>query len=158
MAFKRILVAYDGSAHSKRALDVAVDVASAQDAWLTIVTVVHPAIWSALPAPYATPLPSGEELEAAARRLLSQSAALVPAGVPVKTLLAEGSPAKAILERIEVGAHDLVVMGSRGRGAVTSLLLGSVSRAVVQHSCVPVIVVHAPRANAVGTAHLEAVG
>jgi nucleotide-binding universal stress UspA family protein len=52
-----------------------------------------------------------------------------------------GPPAKAILERVEAARHDLVVMGSRDRGPARSLLLGSVGRAVLEHSPVPVLIV-----------------
>ncbi len=56
----------------------------------------------------------------------------------------------ALIRQIKEGHHDLVVMGSRGRGTVRAALLGSVSHYVLHHSPVPVLIVHAERA-----AHLE---
>jgi nucleotide-binding universal stress UspA family protein len=60
----------------------------------------------------------------------------------VHTIVRDGNPADEILKRAEGSQHDLIVMGSRGHGGAASLLLGSVSRSVVRHSTVPVIVVH----------------
>ena len=50
-----------------------------------------------------------------------------------------------MLRQIKAGNHDLVAMGSRGRGALRSVLLGSVSHYVLHHSPVPVLIVHADR-------------
>ena len=47
--------------------------------------------------------------------------------------------AKAVLD--EARTADLVVVGSRGHGGFASMLLGSVSRTVLQHSPVPAVVV-----------------
>ena len=73
----------------------------------------------------------------------SENARLVPDDVSVTTVLTAQPVLPALLQQIEAGRHDLVVMGSRGRGAVRSALLGSVSHYVLNHSPVPVLIVHA---------------
>jgi nucleotide-binding universal stress UspA family protein len=58
-------------------------------------------------------------------------------------VLSEQPVRVALCRQIADGDHDLVVMGSRGRGAVRAALLGSVSHYVLHHSPVPVLIVHA---------------
>jgi nucleotide-binding universal stress UspA family protein len=60
----------------------------------------------------------------------------------VTRLAVEGRPAKVLLDRSK--AADVLVVGSRGRGGFTGLLLGSVSQQCVHHSRVPVVVVPEP--------------
>jgi nucleotide-binding universal stress UspA family protein len=140
--FRSILVALDGSPSSAAALEQAVRLAREEGARLTLIAVAVPLRWR--PAtPIYIPFPSDEELERQAQDLLDRAEREVPEDVPVFTVVRRGDPAKAILERIEQGEHDLVVMGSRGYGTAASLLLGSVSRAVVAHSPVPVLIARA---------------
>jgi nucleotide-binding universal stress UspA family protein len=86
-----------------------------------------------------------EQKALAARRMLDELLAkIVPdtASVPVHPLVVEG-PAAAVLVEIARDA-DLLIVGSRGRGAFTGLLLGSVSQRCVERSSVPVVVVPDP--------------
>ncbi len=144
--FRNILVAIDGSADADRALGHAIDLASCENAKLTL--------FSAVPAPppyaYATPGAAAlsdldEQARAETDQIVHAALEHVPNDVSVTTVI-KTEPAKpALLKQIAEGRHDLVVMGSRGRGAVRSALLGSVSHHVLHHSDVPVLIVHAER-------------
>ena len=138
--FRSILVAVDGSAHSARAVEEAIDLARSMGGRLTLLSVgAFPVVW---PSPYQTVL-SDAELEQAAQAVLDDAAAKVPDDVPVATVARVGRPADEIVKRAKEGLHDLIVMGARGRGAMTSLLLGSVSHAVLNQSPGAVLIVHA---------------
>lgn len=58
------------------------------------------------------------------------------------TVLKQGNAGEGIVEQVESGEHDLLVMGSRGRGRVATNLLGSVGAHVHYHSRVPMLVIH----------------
>ena len=143
--FKHLLVATDGSSHAATAGGHAVDIARTQDARLTLVSVWQTyTSWAGL-APSA---PLDEELLAQARaradKAVEAAAAQVPQTVTLEKRLLDGVPADAILRELERDDYDLVVMGSRGRGGIGSLLLGSVSMNVLHHARVPVLIVHPP--------------
>jgi nucleotide-binding universal stress UspA family protein len=144
--FSRILVALDGSAHAERALEEAIDLAKMGHGTLTLLTAVpEPSAWL-LGGPYAVPVNLDElrgQIEREYDSMLEAAAKTVPDGLPFTTLLVHGHAGPAIVERLKMGEHDLVIMGSRGRGEVRSLLLGSVSQHVLQDSPVPVLIVHA---------------
>lgn len=136
--FKRILVAWDGSEHAKRALAEASDVARSQDASLTLLTVatLQPV------GPGLVPPISETDLLNGAKEILACGAALVPEGIRVSERTATGHPGTEILRRAAAAEHDLIVIGSRGRGAVGSAVLGSVSHFVLNHGMVPMLIVH----------------
>jgi nucleotide-binding universal stress UspA family protein len=136
--FKSILVAWDGSEHAKRALAEAVDLALTQDARLTLLTIAAPLhVWPG----YVPPI-SQADLDSAAQQILAEGEALVPEGIPVSGRTAAGHPGTELLKRAAAADHDLIVLGSRGRGAVRSAVLGSVSHFVLNHATVPVLIVH----------------
>jgi nucleotide-binding universal stress UspA family protein len=136
--FKSILVAWDGSEHAQRALAEAVDLARTQEARLTLLTVAAPLhAW-----PGYIPPVSQADLVSGAEKILAEGEALVPDGIPVSGRAAAGDPGTELIKRAEAANHDLIVMGSRGRGAVRSAFLGSVSHFVLNHTSVPVLIVH----------------
>ena len=141
--FRNILVAIDGSPHADQALMDAIDLARSENARLTLFTAIVrlPAI--SYLAPGAPVADLARDAEAEAEMVLLRARASVPADVCVTTVLSTQPVSRALLRQIEDGHHDLVVMGSRGRGAVRSALLGSVSHYVLHHSPVPVLIVHA---------------
>jgi nucleotide-binding universal stress UspA family protein len=138
--FRTILVAVDGSTHSARALDEAVDLARSMDARLTLISVgTRPTVW---PSPYQAVM-TDAELQEAAQLVMDEAAAKIPDDISVATVVSVGRAADEIVTRAKEGDHDLIVMGARGRGAATSLLLGSVSHAVLNQSPSAVLIVHA---------------
>lgn len=144
--FRNILVAYDGSPHAERALAEAIDIARSDNATMTLMTSVpDPSAWLLQGAGYGG-VDLGQ-LEADTEReyadLIEKAAATVPDDISVTKLVEHGRPAERILKRVSDAGHDLVVMGSRGRGGVRSLFLGSVSHEVLNASPAAVLIVHA---------------
>jgi len=142
--FRNVLVAIDGSPDSDQALAQAIDLATSEHTRLTL--------FSAVAAPPAVTYAgvSGDVVARLTRAAVGESESilkaaveLVPDDVSVRTKLSNEPVRPALLHEIETGGYDLVVIGSRGRGAVRSVLLGSVSHYVLHHSPAPVLIVHA---------------
>ena len=141
--FLNILVAIDGSPHAVRALEEAVDLARTQRSRLTLISVASRTAWRLVAGPYAGLLPTQEDADREAEATLRAARTRIDDDIPVTTIVGQGSAAAAILKRAVDGTHDLIVMGSRGRGGAAAALLGSVSHDVLHHSRVPVLIVHA---------------
>jgi nucleotide-binding universal stress UspA family protein len=140
---KRILVATDGSPSSTEAVAFGVELAVEHSAELMFVHVVPPL--DVLPA---TGVGLGGALPhdvTDADRALLDEAAVVAAEheVSATTAMLRGDPVDEIVAY--AGSHDvdLIVLGSRGHGALTSALFGSVSRGVLSASERPVLIVRA---------------
>jgi nucleotide-binding universal stress UspA family protein len=142
-----VVVGVDGSAPAEAALAFAASLADQAAAPLTVVCAWNALAEDAWVDAYAGSVPPEDpELRPAERRVaqvaLDAAVASVRAehpAVAVTPILTEGPPAAALLE---AGAEaGLLVVGTRGRGAFTSLLLGSVSHAVVHAATRPVAVV-----------------
>ena len=86
-----------------------------------------------------------ESSSASPSRSCEPRSAACPIRCPVTTILTRKPIREAIQKRIKEGNHDLLVIGSRGRGALTASLLGSVSHHALNHSPIPVLVVHADK-------------
>lgn len=137
--FKHILLAYDGSEHARKAAEFAGDLARSQTRAVVRVVTVQDVVPADLGAPvYDRWLASRAE---AGQTLLAEAARLVGEGVDVHTELLFGSTAEEIIRVTEVRGCDLILMGSRGLGALAGLLLGSNTQKVISHAKCPVLVV-----------------
>jgi nucleotide-binding universal stress UspA family protein len=143
--FRSILVGYDGSPHAERALQEAVAITQADHAALTVMTVINtPPLQGVGSLGYGGPaLALAEsELERDCARSLDAAVDALPGDLPVTKVLARGRAGPALVQRAREARHDLVVVGSRGRGAAASLVLGSVSSYVLHHLAGAALVVH----------------
>ena len=144
--FKSILVPYDGSPHAEQALDRALEMARLTDASLTILVVYRH--HSMLEASLSMVRPSdpgnlddvmsdyATEIAEYAKKYVTD------AGFEkVRAFVKSGPTARTIVRFAKDHGHDLIVIGSRGMGAMESYLLGSVALKVTGLSEVPVLVV-----------------
>jgi nucleotide-binding universal stress UspA family protein len=143
--FRNILVAVDGSRHAGQALAEAIDLATSGNARLTILTAIpRPPAWASTPTTAAACEPLAIDLKRESTGILRKAVSRVPNSVPVTTILTQEPIRTALMHRIATCDHDLLVIGSRGRGAISASLLGSVSHYALNHSPIPVLVVHTP--------------
>ncbi len=144
---KRILVALDFSATSRRALDQAAEIALRFDASLHLLHVC------ARPVLLAAAM-GGQGMRAAERSLelgVNAEAQLAEIarrmrGLRVSTEVRFGHPASLIVETATAQDADLIVMGTHGHGALRGIVLGSVAERVVKSAPCPVLTVREPRA------------
>ncbi len=135
---KQIVIATDGSEGGRAAVETGLGLARSTGAAVTLLFV------RAAPPPiigdplYQRALHEG--LEKARAVLDEAEAAAAEAGVPHDTEILEGDPAKEIVQLARMRDADLIVVGSRGLGAVAGAMLGSVSNAVVHRADRPVLV------------------
>jgi nucleotide-binding universal stress UspA family protein len=138
-----ILVGIDGSAHSQRALEWAAREAAIRHTSLTVLT-VHQAVagfWGGT-LHYQGDESLVEQARAAAQAETDKVVSALdsrPTSVTVEAV--NGIPAEEILN---AGADaDMIVLGSRGGGGWSRLLMGSVSSSVAEHAKVPVMILPA---------------
>ena len=139
---KKFLVGVDGSEQAMQAVRKAAELASATGARLVLAYAMTPPLY--LAELYTGPISDLESAEQQNGELLLKDAAQVAreAGQEAEVKLLRGNPAVALAELAQDDkAIDLLVVGSRGRGAMASLLLGSVADRLVHLSKKPVLVV-----------------
>lgn len=142
--FKKLLVATDGSALSRKAIDTAVALAHSLEATLVGVTAVdaypYAGIGQTDPVAY-----NNFQAYAAAQandRLAALEQAARAAGVACENVLCQTTqPWRAILDTAADTGCDAIVMASHGRRGIGALLLGSETQHVLARSTLPVIVV-----------------
>lgn len=135
---KQFLVAIDGSEGSDAAVDEALGLAAEAGARVTFAFVRRPPS-ALLGYPYYERLLRHEL--ATARAVLDAAVGKAEsAGIESGCEILEGDAIDEIVSLADNRGVDLIVMGSRGRGAFAGALLGSVSSGVVQHANVPVLI------------------
>lgn len=132
----RIVVGVDGSENSQHALVWAEEERRHRDAELTAVFAWEfPLI--GIPGAF-----NREELENEAKEFLAgEVAAVIGDGESVNLVVAQGDPSASLLQACERIGADLLVIGARGRGGFTGLLLGAVGQQCAVHSPCPVVIV-----------------
>ncbi|MEJ2242719.1 MAG: universal stress protein [Candidatus Bathyarchaeota archaeon] len=147
---KKILVPVDGSEHSNKALDYALDLAEKYSANIKLLTVAQPVIVSEsmfLSQPMMPPETTVmyvNEIETAHKKILQNAykkAKKAKPKIKISKQLENGRPADIITEIANSQDFDLIVMGSRGIGGIKEFFLGSVSDRVADKAHCPVLIV-----------------
>ncbi|MBP1933009.1 universal stress protein [Ammoniphilus resinae] len=142
MMYSKILVPYDGSEESKKALEMAKTLLKQDETIelviLNVVTILTNPYYTAY-GYFDDPLRE-EHLKAAKKALEEVGRSLKDLPNKTQTFVEEGNPALAIVDFVKENGVDLIVMGSRGLGGIKEMFLGSVSHYVVQKSPCPVFI------------------
>jgi nucleotide-binding universal stress UspA family protein len=138
--FDHILLGVDGSEHSLRAVKQAAELARTVNSKILRIVVAYEPVPPYLGEPNMQTAISARMKEA---ETILDKALKAVGEIPgeVHTEVLEGSPAEAILDVANTRKSDLIVMGSRGLGRLSGVLLGSQSQKVVQHAPCPVLIV-----------------
>jgi len=153
--FEKILVPLDGSEHSLKALEIAIQIAKKFDGKITLIhvysvtirPVIMPEPTTLTPPmiPAMTPAEVSKAVEAtrkAGASILTDGEQKVKAKeVQVETTLREGHTVQEIVQTAKEGKFDLIVIGGRGISKIRELLLGSVTDGVIHHAPCPVLVI-----------------
>lgn len=141
--FKKIVVAYDGSENSLKALDKAIEIAKCNDAQLYVVGVVRMFEFGAID--YISPQEIEEyekqEISKEERYLKEAIQKISQAGLSGIYKVMEGDPAEEIMTYADEIGSDLIVVGRRGVGGFKRLLIGSTSSNIVKYANQSVLVV-----------------
>jgi nucleotide-binding universal stress UspA family protein len=145
---KKILIATDGSEESRQAVDFGLELADEQAAPVVLVHVA-PAVDVVPTSGFGMTGAVPHELTDYDWSPLTEARALAEElGIDVRTQMLRGDTVDEIVAYADTVDADLIVVGSRGHGALASALLGSVSRGVLHEARRPVLVVRGTRAPA----------
>lgn len=143
--FDTILVPVDGSDYARNAAHAAVEIAKKFKSRIILMHVINRSFITMAGMPEAIPTVTDtvlNEWKAAGEAILAETLEQLDAGgLVIETELVWGEPAHVICEKARAGQCDLIVMGSRGRGGLAEILLGSVSDRVSHLAPCPVMLV-----------------
>lgn len=141
MALRKVFVAYDGSEHSKKALDMAKDIADLNES-------IHIDIVNVAPIPTLSGMETANlaeivdmMVEDGKKTLLEAQDIMVDQSDQISTYLLKGSaPAVELLKMLDASDYDLAIVGSRGLSGIREFM-GSVSYKILHQSKIPVLVI-----------------
>lgn len=137
--FRKVLIAVDGSTHSKRAIAYGAKIAAQNGAEVVVFHVMRhlgsdrvPPDLEELEHIEHVRLTEADMLRSVAEAVVNEANDLAgkQGATKVRTVIQDGDPATQILEYCKAHEVDLIVIGRRGLGGLASLLLGSVSQKV----------------------------
>lgn len=138
----KILVATDGSETSNKALRETRKLAESMGSKVTIINVASDLVAHPYLMNREYGIKTNEDLMKLGKELLNESLKIFEGFVgEVETIIRSGDAGREIIEEAEKGDYDLVVMGSRGLGAFSRAMLGSVSNKVLNHINTTVLIV-----------------
>ncbi|WP_194843453.1 universal stress protein [Paenibacillus sp. B01] len=143
MPYSKILVGYDGSEQSVRALRSAIELASTFKAMLEVVHAYNAAPVIIGEAVAASPPAGAESMRLEAETVAAEARTIIASAtdMPIEVMITDGDPGKRVVGLAKERGADLIVVGSHGKGGFKELFTGSVSHYVTQHAPVPVLVV-----------------
>lgn len=143
---ERILIATDGSPAAREAIEFGLEFAEEHAATVTFVHVA-PVIDRSFAAGIGVPAVAPHHIDEVDRAPLEEALVLAAGrDVDARAELLAGVPVDEIVACADTLDADLIVLGSRGRGAIATALLGSVSRGVLHEARRPVLVVRSLQA------------
>lgn len=137
--FKNILLAWDGSEHSTRAVDKAIEIAKCDTE--SKVVVVYVADTSKAKSEVLQNWNSIDITGTKEQRLRNIEDKVKKAEIQYEIKMLQGEPGPAIVEYTNKNRFDVVVVGSRGLNALQEMVLGSVSHKVAKRANCPVLIV-----------------
>jgi len=137
--YRSILVPFDGSVSSERALGIACNLSKIDDAEITALYVI-PRYEEMVEFFRTSSIQKSLRLEA--QKIIDKARELASGeGVSIKTLMDEGNAGDKIIETAGINGSDLVVMGTSGWRGVNRAIMGSSTERVIIHATCPVLVV-----------------
>jgi len=137
--FGKLLVGFDGSKESEKALDAAFSLAKSMDSSVFILSVARPPEPATSVEVQAVLDNAKEQFEENFNRIREKASEY---NIDLQTATAVGHPAEQIIRRAQEDGVDLIILGRRGRSMLSRIMLGSVSERTLRYAHCPVMVVH----------------
>lgn len=137
--YKKIVVAYDGSEHSKKGLSVALELAKMFGSSVAIVSVAHIPDFVETKDELNGMLTEAKQYYAKLHEEAIKIAHDV--GVEIATAVVPGHPANGVVSYAESIKADLIIVGQRGRSGVARYIVGNVAENIVRHAHCSVMVI-----------------